>query len=154
MVVTGDFGRAISSGDREYTWLKREYVGEIGGYTAYKSIYLNGHCGVMALALHDMYGYEIYRIGDKSGYLHDFCWYYDLYIDVRGITSDISLVASPMLDIYSGDAVIKLVRNRDVYREEIERKIGQKEYRDSYEAAIKIIKKNRNLYSLKSMGIR
>lgn len=149
MVVSGDFARAMTSGDRSFGWLQREYIGEIGGYTAYKSIYLNGHCGVVALALHDIYGYRIYRLGDKYLYLHDFCLYHDLYIDIRGVSSDLGLVASPMIDIYSEDRVIKLVRNVGVYREEIERKIGKNGYRDSYDAALRIIKENRNLYHLK-----
>ena len=57
-------------------------------------IFLHGSCNLFALALHDEFGYEVYEIRDKENHMrHVFCKSLyqgqEVYIDVRGITTDI-----------------------------------------------------------------
>ena len=56
-------------------------------------LFLHGSCNLLALALHDEFGYEVYEIRDNEDRMfHVFCkaTYHgqDGYIDVRGITTD------------------------------------------------------------------
>ena len=56
-------------------------------------LFLHGSCNLLALALHDEFGYEVYEIRDNEDRMfHIFCkaTYHgqDAYIDVRGITTD------------------------------------------------------------------
>lgn len=59
------------------------------------TIFLRGSCNLFALALNDEFGYTVYEVKDYMGRLtHVFCksTYHgqDVYIDVRGVTTDIS----------------------------------------------------------------
>ena len=56
-------------------------------------VFLHGSCNLLALALHEKFGYKVYEIRDNQERLfHVFCKAtyrgQDVYIDVRGITTD------------------------------------------------------------------
>lgn len=71
-----------------------------GNYYTSASDFLMGSCHLFALALHEKFGYTVYEIirekdlndPDKDSLIHAFCKFQcdgvDLYVDVRGITSE------------------------------------------------------------------
>lgn len=79
------------------------------------SIFLHGECGIFALALNEMFGYEIWVVafepedwGDEEDtwenrLVHVYCQKGDCYIDVRGITDDWDAFLDEFADELYGD---------------------------------------------------
>ena len=97
-------------------------------------IFLRGNCHMFALALHEKYGYPIYK-WDRGG-CHYFCIFNGKYIDVRGVM----------------DTITTSIEYRTILPDEIE---AAEEYRpkddieqEAYDFALKIIDQSEDRYVL------
>ena len=108
-------------------------------------VLLRGSCTLFALALHEKYGYEVYEILDDEDRLaHVFCKSsfhgQDVYIDVRGKTTDFSEIAMPFRHwLRKGYRICK--RNLDE-----DRKMENPGDNTGYPFAKEIIERHRSLY--------
>ena len=81
--------------------------------------FIKGICHVFAYVLNEEFKYDIYELYDKNdNYLHHFCMSkyknIDLYIDVRGITSDEKKFAEEFgIDDTSNKKLVSFVDKKD-----------------------------------------
>lgn len=164
-MVTGSFSKIISGGNINCTWLGKEKIFSLQGYPIRKLDYLHGHCTELALALHDVYGYDIVRLYnmydvDECGcydvasiefpFVHDFCICGDVCIDIRGATDEfenITLGFEDLLDRYG---------YKQLEEDEIERirgncivTLGLDVYNELYSHAVEIIKRDKRIYDVR-----
>lgn len=112
------------------------------------SIFLHGLCHIFAYVLHQKFGYDIYEIKNESGTMKHWCCistYNDkeIYIDVRGITTDYNEVLSDFQPNIGLNPSMKKILNLSDYDDEWEEDIVM--------FANEIIDKYYSYYSLKEM---
>ena len=129
--------------------------------------YLHGVCSVAALALHDIFGYQILSLYDvneardsgiKSKYsgsfpiIHDFCFdpKHNAYIDVRGICSDFDVFISEF-DEFIEDSPnardwITKIGSAKKYRAATEKSMGKETFNYYYTAVAAWIKSHKEMY--------
>ena len=95
-------------------------------------IFLHGSCHLFALALHKEFGYEVYEIRD-------------VYIDVRGVTTDFSECMSDFQNMFYNSFYYGVYRIVARNLEE-DMKLGDEGDMTGYLFAQSIIKKYRNFY--------
>lgn len=113
-------------------------------------IFLHGSCHLFALALHKEFGYEVYEIRDYDDYMrHVFCKAtyrgQDVYIDVRGVTTDFSECMSDFQNMFYNSFYYGVYRIVARNLEE-DMKLGDEGDMTGYLFAQSIIKKYRNFY--------
>lgn len=129
--------------------------------------YLHGVCSVAALALHDIFGYQILSLYDvseargsgiESKYsgsfpiIHDFCFdpKHDIYIDVRGICSDFDEFISEFDDFIEDpqnarDWTTK-IGSAKKYRAANEDAMGKETFNYYYTAVAAWVKSHKEMY--------
>lgn len=76
-------------------------------------LYLHGHCTCFAIALHELFGYDLFFFIDSEdeksidNIIHAYCKKNGEYIDVRGITKDKTACFSAFEDFFTDPVVIK-----------------------------------------------
>lgn len=158
---TGMFKVAKDTGDKGFSMLDRYVVGSVGTYPANMSIFLHGSCTVFALALHEWYGYKVYRLYNADDVkdcgnpciddidfpiVHDLCIKGSknlVYIDVRGITTDFDAVKYPFEDFIGTYKLTQLTEKQvEKVRENCIRALGKQVYSDLLACALRLIQES------------
>ena len=130
--------------------------------------YLHGVCSVAALALHDIFGYQILSLYDvneakeygiKSKYapgfpiIHDFCYdpKHNAFIDVRGVISQFDVFISEFDDFIEDTQnvrdLITKIGSAKKYRAVNEDAMGKETFAYYYTAVASWIRSNKEMYT-------
>lgn len=125
------------------------------------SIFLHGVCGIFALALHDWFGYGIEHVvapmepegefeeeednAPVTTLVHIYCGSEGMLYDVRGGTSDESAFFEEFSDWIDGDEDYFAFDSKEC-RQFVRGCMTEAEYRQYYNAAIKIISEHKEWY--------
>lgn len=117
------------------------------------SIFLHGVCGIFALALHEIFGYELFVVAEEpedwedansswmDRLVHIYCQKGEKYIDVRGVTDDKEAFFGEFSDfLYGDDEFIKLTAHS--LRDFIIKAMSLEEFEDFYSDARSMIQQN------------
>ena len=125
-------------------------------------VFLHGLCGIFAIALHEIFGYELSWVlddleddeedGDFDPWrhlVHIYCEAEsgdeDAYIDVRGITTDEETFFDEFRDFFT-EGSFGYGLPVDTIRDRIIEDMSEEEYAAAYEIAKELIHKNESYY--------
>lgn len=134
--------------NEEYPKIQCQDTDEICCHYKDAYVFLHGSCQLFALALHENFGYEVYEIRNNQGVMvHTFCLAdykgQVVYVDIRGVTTNIVECMSEFPALYSGYSIdkhnIEEDRRLEIEGEEIGYQFAQsiiQQYPKYYDAAL------------------
>ena len=132
--------------------------GDANEFTA--QYFLHGVCGIFALALHDRYGYDLWRLDgidddvdeDEEPYeflIHIYCVAPNgQLVDVRGATSDSDKLIDEFLDLCDEDYINGKEMTADECRTFVMDSMSKEEYMSLYNAALSAIDAHESWYKV------
>lgn|SRR5574344_1001512 len=108
-----------------------------------ETIFLHGVCGIFAIALHDIKGFDIVELYDEDKeVIHYFCQNNNKYYDIRGEMSDLKMFLNEFADFFDINKkkfpLVK-INDYDKLQTEIINECGDEFYKDAYTIAKTII---------------
>lgn len=166
-VIRTGYWANIDLGEPDFTFLQDIALVSEPTVPIHLGDYLHGVCSVAALALHDIFGYQILSLYDvneakeygiKSKYapgfpiIHDFCYdpKHDVFIDVRGVISQFDVFVSEF-DEFIEDSPnardwITKIGSAKKYRAATEEYMGKETFNCYYTAVAAWIKSHKEMY--------
>lgn len=114
------------------------------------SVYLHGICACFALALNRALNYELLYFTDSeepptpNNAVHVFCKHNDSFVDVRGITTDITACLSPFEDFFTEPVIIETTAQE--IQQETESVMGKSDMEKYIKLAEAFIRKHIGFY--------